>query len=204
MNIGDATRTIGGTFQCIQNHAHVVQHCVDLGFQPLVPILWKKPTTKPNSFLGSGFLPTNGYVTLDCEHILIFRKGGKRDFPARDPLRYASAFSKEERDRWFSQIWTVPGARQEGQATFPEEIPRRLIGMFSVLGDTVLDPFAGTGTTLAVAKALGRRPVGVELDRELADAVRERVGTEPAPVDEVLGRLDARYGDTQAPGLTGT
>jgi len=75
INIGDALRTVDGTFRLFPNHVRVTEHCEALGFVSLPYILWKKPTTKPNAFLGSGFLPPNAYVTLDCEFILLFRKG---------------------------------------------------------------------------------------------------------------------------------
>ncbi len=186
VNIGDATRTLDGTFRLFPNHSHVIEEFERLGLVTLPYILWKKPTTKPHykgkgAFLGSGFLPPNAYVTLDMEHILIFRKGGLRAFEPRDPQRYRSRFAKEERDKWFSQVWTLTGARQNIDglerrvAAFPEEIPRRLIRMFSILGDLVLDPFLGSGTTLKVAVDLGRRFVGYETREELAQVIRRRV-----------------------------
>jgi modification methylase len=169
VNIGDAVRSIDGKFQLWPNHATVLVDAVRIGLRPLPPILWKKPTNKPNAFLGSGFLPPNAYVTLDCEYILLFRKGDLRRLPRRDAAREASRYSRRERDRWFSQIWTgIRGARQgtgpDRTAAFPPEIPNRLIRMFSIVGDTVLDPFAGTGTTLWCALRLGRNAVGAEID----------------------------------------
>src|SRR3989338_5150653 len=154
VNIGDAARrNEGNGFRLYPNNARVTELCEKIGFISLPYVLWKKPTNKPNAFLGSGFLPPNGYVTLDCEYILIFRKGAKRTFPVKDSVRYQSAFTKEERDVWFSQIWDdIRGAKQQNgdfrTAAFPEEIARRLIRMFSVTGETILDPFAGTGTTM--------------------------------------------------------
>jgi DNA modification methylase len=92
INVGDATRSVNGKFQVFANHSRVIEHCERLGFTTLPYILWKKPTTKPTykgkgAFLGSGFLPPNAYVTLDCEFILIFRKGKLRYFPPKDPCR---------------------------------------------------------------------------------------------------------------------
>ncbi len=180
--IGDALRSEGGEFRLWPNHAETLTAAERCGFRPLPYILWKKPTNKPNAFLGSGFLPPNAYVTLDCEFILLFRKGRLRRFPPHDRRRYGSRYSKAERDRWFSQLWTdirgAPQRRPGGRSgSFPVELANRLIRMFSVEGDTVLDPFVGTGTTLWAAAALGRDAVGVEWDPEvhrvlLEEAVR--------------------------------
>ena len=167
--VGDALRRGDDGFRLWPNHAATLLDAERAGFRPLPYILWKKPTNRPNAYLGSGFLPPNAYVTLDCEFVLLFRKGELRRFPRRDPRREASRFDRAERDRWFSQVWEdVRGARQRGPAgrtgAFPATLAERLVRMFSVVGDTVLDPFAGTGTTVWVAAALGRRGIGVEID----------------------------------------
>jgi modification methylase len=167
--IGDALRRSDDGFRLWPNHAETLVAAERVGFRPLPYLLWKKPTNRPNAFLGSGFEPPNAYVTLDCEFVLLFRKGDPRRFPPRDPRRTASRFTRAERDRWFSQVWTdVRGARQAGPGrrtgAFPEELARRLVRMFSVTGDTVLDPFAGTGTTLWAAAECGRNAIGVEWD----------------------------------------
>lgn len=179
--VGDALRKTDGHFRLFPNHSRITQAFEALGFHALPYILWKKPTNRPNAFLGSGFSPPNAYVTLDCEFILIFRKGGLRKFPPGDERRRASIYSKGERDLWFSQIWDLRGSRQtrgglaRRTAGFPPEVPRRLISMFSVKGDLVVDPFAGTGTTLAQAIALGRRAVGYELDAALRGEIERQV-----------------------------
>ncbi|MGI0054527.1 MAG: DNA-methyltransferase [Thermoplasmata archaeon] len=167
--VGDALRRREGEFRLWPNHAEVLSRTGALGFRPLPYVLWKKPMNRPNAFLGSGFLPPNAYVTLDCEFILLLRKGALRAYPRADPARYRSRFSRAERDRWFTQVWAdVRGASQRGETgrtgAFPAEIPARLIRMFSVEGETVLDPFAGTGTTLWEAARLGRRAIGYEWD----------------------------------------
>ena len=179
INIGDAVRTFGGEFQLFPNHSIMLDTLAGCGLTILPYILWKKPTNKPNAFLGSGFLPTNAYVTIDCEYILIARKGKRRQFKPKDPARYRSQFTKKERDKWFSQIWSdIPGTNQmsnylsKRSGAFPIEIPRRLIRMFSIEGDTILDPFMGTGTSLLAALELNRRFVGYEID--------EKVISEPA------------------------
>ncbi|MCI4325023.1 MAG: site-specific DNA-methyltransferase [Thermoplasmata archaeon] len=176
VNVGDALRSGPDGFRLWPNHVDVTRSCETVGFRSLPYVLWKKPTNKPNAFLGSGFLPPNAYVTLDCEFVLLFRRGGLRRLPPKDPRRERSRYTKAERDRWFSQVWDdVPGIRQSGKGrrtgAFPPEIPRRLIRMFSLVGDTVLDPFAGTGTTLWVAHALGRTSVGIDNDPELSEAL---------------------------------
>ncbi|MEM4591681.1 MAG: site-specific DNA-methyltransferase [Nitrososphaerota archaeon] len=186
INIGDAARTVDGEFKIYPNHARVIENCERIGFKTLPYILWKKPTTKPKYkgkgvFLGSGFLPPNAYVTLDCEFILIFRKNGLRRFKPRDRLRYASRFTKQERDSWFTQIWTDTGARQSigmverRAAAFPESIPYKLIRMFSIIGDTVLDPFLGTGTTTKVALSLNRNSIGYEIDKGLLRIIKKKI-----------------------------
>ena len=164
INIGDATRSIDGEFQCYPNYAQMIMMLKKLQFIPLIPILWKKISNRPNAFLGSGFLPPNGYISQDCEYIAILRKGTLRKFPPKDPIRYESAFTKEERDLWFQQIWNIPGAKgAKKDSSFPEEIPYRLIRMYSVISDTVLDPFAGTGTTGIVAERIKRNYIGYTL-----------------------------------------
>jgi modification methylase len=179
INIGDALRSEDGRFRLWPNHAETLAAASRVGFRPLPYLLWKKPTNRPNAFLGSGFLPPNAYVTLDCEFILLFRKGDLRRFPPHDADRARSRFSRAERDLWFSQVWSdVRGVLQRGErgrsAAFPPEIPGRLVRMFSITGDTVLDPFAGTGTTLWAAAGCGRNAIGVEWDRaKFQDLVAE-------------------------------
>ena len=192
INIGDALRSGADGFRLWPNHSAVLSSCAALGFRPLPYILWKKPTNRPNAFLGSGFLPPNAYVTLDCEYILLFRKDGLRRFPPHDRARRDSRFSRADRDRWFSQIWSdIRGTRQgpagARTAAFPPELPGRLVRMFSVIGDTVLDPFAGTGTTLWEARRLGRNSIGVEIDPDLAERLRRRARETTGPVGSVGG-----------------
>lgn len=187
INIGDATRSIGGKFQLFPNHSRIIELCEKIGFTTLPYILWKKPTNKPKyngkgAFLGSGFLPPNAYVTLDCEFILLFRKGKLRKYQPHDEKRYESVFTKKQRDEWFSQIWTLKGARQtvsqldRRTAAFPEEIAERLIKMFSVKGETVLDPFLGSGTTVKVAMQNERNSIGYEVDQNLQQTITRKLG----------------------------
>ncbi|MBD3212909.1 MAG: site-specific DNA-methyltransferase [Candidatus Lokiarchaeota archaeon] len=186
INIGDATRKIGKTFQLFPNHVKVSQFFQDNGSIPLPMILWRKPTNSPTKFMGSGMLPSNAYVTLEHEYILLFRNGLKnRKFPPNSETRYNSAFFWEERNRWFSDIWKdMRGVSQtlqnngdlrERSAAFPLELPYRLINMFSVYGDTVLDPFWGTGTTTLAAMILARNSIGFELDSEFISIFEENI-----------------------------
>jgi DNA modification methylase len=187
INIGDATRNLGGSFRLWSNHARILHAAEALGFEVLPDILWNKPTNAPNKFMGSGMLPAGAYVTYEHEYVLLLRKGGKRVFlPAEKALRARSAFFWEERNVWFSDLWQgIRGTPQEldgdralreRSGAFPFEIPYRLIQMFSLQGETVLDPFLGTGTTSLAAAASGRSSVGLEWDPFLLGAVPPRLG----------------------------
>jgi DNA modification methylase len=192
INIGDATRTVSGDFRLYHNHARILSGMAAIGLTVLPDVLWRKPTNAPNKFMGSGMLPAGAYVTYEHEYILIFRKGGKRIFrtDADRTRRSKSAFFWEERNVWFSDIWTdLRGTKQKmGQtkgrgrsAAFPFELPYRLINMYSAFGDTVLDPFVGTGTTMAAALTAARSSIGIDqadelsplVDATIRDAARE-------------------------------
>lgn len=195
INIGDATRSLGGEFCLYPNHARILMALVRLGFTPLPDILWRKPTNAPNKFMGSGMLPAGAYVTYEHEYILIVRKGGKRIFSeSESAIRARSALFWEERNVWFSDVWAdLPGSRQrlgkeglrERSAAFPLELPYRLVHMYSVQGDTVLDPFVGTGTTMAAALAAGRSSVGHEFAADFRPLVIESL-------DRAVGEGQAR------------
>ncbi len=198
VNIGDATRTVGKDFQLYPSHARVVAAFSELGFQSLPEILWRKQTNAPNKFMGSGMLPAGAYVTLEHEFILIFRKGGKRSFKDGDAeeRRRRSAFFWEERNSWFSDVWEfkgtsqsmVNGAARDRNAAFPYELAYRLVNMFSIQEDTVLDPFMGTGTTMLAAMVSGRNSVGLEIDASMAAAIEARVGQLVPFADEFTGK----------------
>lgn len=184
INIGNATRTIEGSFSLFDNRYRITKCCVELGFTSLPHIIWKKPTNSPNKFLGSGMLPCVAYVAQGHEYILIFRKGGKREFNSDDlkRLRLNSAYFFEERNVWFSDVWEgITGVRQklatsrERNAAYPLEIPYRLINMFSIKGDVVLDPFFGIGTTTLAAMVSCRSSIGIEIDHELRESIKIRV-----------------------------
>jgi modification methylase len=185
INIGDATRTLGGNFSLYSNHTRIVNYFVQHGFVNLPNILWRKPTNSPNKFMGSGMLPAGAYVTLEHEYILIFRKGGKRIFKTENEKqnRQSSAFFWEERNQWFSDLWELRGTGQKLQndaarqrsGAYPFEIAYRLVNMFSVKNDTVLDPFLGTGTTTLVAMTAGRNSVGIEMDSLLEPVIQDNL-----------------------------
>jgi site-specific DNA-methyltransferase (adenine-specific) len=184
VNVGDATRTLDDEFRRYPNHSRVIQAFEDRGLTPLPDVLWRKPTNRLTKFMGSGMLPPNAYVTLEHEYVLLFRKGGPRSFDPGDQRRYESAFFWEERNQWFSDLWTLTGAGQamdgdgdsrDRSGAFPVEVPLRLVRMFSVYGDTVLDPFAGTGTTTLAAMHAGRNSLSVELDPDLVSGFADRL-----------------------------
>lgn len=185
INIGDATRTINGNFALYNNAARIIDSCTKLGFITLPNLMWLKQTNSPNKFMGSGMLPCGAYVTLEHEWILILRKGDRRKFlsDSDKELRSRSAFFWEERNKWFTNIWNIHGDSQkikiscgrERTASFPMEIPYRLINMFSVIGDTVLDPFLGTGTTMKAAMLTGRNSVGYEIDETFENVIKSNL-----------------------------
>jgi DNA modification methylase len=138
--------------------------------------------------MGSGMLPPGAYTTLEHEYILILRKEPRRTFTtaAQNRARRESAFFWEERNCWFSDVWTDLKGTFQGldnrktrsrSAAFPFELPFRLINMFSVKGDTVLDPFAGTGTTMSAAMATERNSIMVEKDTRFTESIESRART---------------------------
>ncbi len=185
VNIGDATRTVDGEFRLYSNHSRIIAAFQSLGFVQLPAVLWRKPTNSPTKFMGSGMLPAGAYVTLEHEYVLIFRKGGKRQFisEAARANRRRSALWWEERNRWYSDVWEFKGSRQlqseasarKRSGAFPFELAYRLIHMYSVQTDVVLDPFAGTGTTLRAAMAGGRNSIGIELEESFVEVAERRL-----------------------------
>ena len=182
INIGDATRTLNNNFSLYPNHARILTQLLDIGFSVLPDILWRKHTNAPNKFMGSGMLPAGAYVTLEHEYILIARKGPKRKFNTETEKqnRRESALFWEERNIWYSDIWSdVKGTNQKLTNTtsrvrsgaFPFELAYRLINMYSVKQDVVLDPFLGTGTTTASAMASERNSIGVEIDESFQESI---------------------------------
>lgn len=182
INIGDATRTINGNFVLYPNHMRVLKCMLEVGFTALPCILWRKQTNAPNKFMGSGMLPAGAYVTLEHEYILILRKGPKREFKGDydKKRRHESAIFWEERNAWYSDVWfDVKGTPQAlndketrmRSGAYPFEVVYRIINMYSAKGDVVLDPFLGTGTTMAAAMASGRSCIGYEIDITIRDNI---------------------------------
>jgi DNA modification methylase len=206
INIGDATRTINSNFSLYSNHARIISAFLKLGFINLPNIIWRKQTNAPNKFMGSGMLPPGAYVTLEHEWILIFRKGGKRLFASETDkqTRRESAFFWEERNVWFSDVWNFKGVKQltlnsitrERTAAYPFDLPYRLINMFSVKGDTVLDPFLGTGTTTVAAVATGRHSIGVDIDDAFCAIAKDCV--QNINIEEINKLVDNRLSDHAA------
>lgn len=190
VNIGDATRKIGNNFQLFPNHVRIASFFYKNNFVELPCVIWRKPTNSPNKYLGSGMLPPNAYVTLEHEYILIYRKGNvKRRIEPKSEQRYNSAFFWEERNKWFSDIWNdIRGVSQklkkndsnqnkirDRTAAFPLEIPYRLINMFSIYGDKVLDPFWGTGTSSLAAMISSRNSIAYEINPEFMESFKEKI-----------------------------
>jgi DNA modification methylase len=186
INIGDATRTVGGNFVLYQNHSRIMSYMLEKGFSALPAILWRKQTNAPNKFMGSGMMPPGAYVTLEHEFVLILRKGSFREFkkPKEKQIRRESAFFWEERNIWFSDIWfDLKGTGQElnndktrlRSGAYPFELSYRLVNMFSVKGDMVLDPFLGTGTTTLASMVSGRNSIGFEVEPDFEDMIKSQI-----------------------------
>lgn len=185
INIGDATRRMGNIFQLYPNHSVIIDYFIQNNFQVLPCIIWRKPTNSPTKFMGSGMYPNGAYVTLEHEYILVFRKNGIRTYTDEEKeMRKKSAYFYNERNIWFSDMWNVLGVSQKGVAgsrersgAYPLEIPYRLINMYSMQGDVVVDPFAGLGTTMLAGILSGRHSLNFEIDSELCNYMCSRVLT---------------------------
>ena len=203
INIGDATRTIRDEFRLYPNHARIIQTFMKMGYSVLPDIHWRKPSNAPNKFMGSGMYPAGAYVTYEHEYILVFRKGGKRQFNGAERLvRQKSAYFWEERNEWFSDLWDIKGTPQslaathtgrERNASYPLEIPYRLVNMYSVEGDNVLDPFAGLGTTGLACMIAKRNSVGYDIDAEIARAALSNMDRGVNALNDVIDSRIKRH-----------
>ncbi len=182
INIGDqfARSIIYGRYKVIPLHAEFIAQCEDIGFDYMGSIIWQKKTTMNTTgganVMGSYPYPPNGMIEIDYEFILIFKKPGKSPKISRE-IKEKSKLTKEEWKEYFYGHWYFGGARQiEHEAMFPEELPKRLIKMYTFVGDTVLDPFLGSGTTIKAALNLNRNAIGYEINYKFLDIIREKIG----------------------------
>lgn len=188
VNVGDqfARAAIYGRYKVIPIRTEIIKFCEAIGFDYMGAIVWQKSTTSnPTggaSLMGSFPLPRNGVLALDYEFILLFKKRGVAPKPGA-AVRERSRMTTEEWRTYFAGHWRFAGAKQEGHlAMFPEELPRRLIRMFSFVGETVLDPFAGSGTTLAAAKNLARSSVGYEINEAFLSLIRRKLAADQGDI----------------------
>ena len=192
--VGDvclSRRENAGRHTVVPLHASIQEHCRRIGFDNLAPIIWYKIANAVyeverggGGFLGKPYEP-NGVIKNDIEFILMERKpGGYRtpDFAAR----LLSTIGGENHQLWFQQIWNgVTGASTRNHpAPFPIELASRLVRMFSFVGDTVLDPFMGTGTTSVAAASWGRNSIGIEVDPQYFELAAKRIRAETRPLFE--------------------
>jgi DNA modification methylase len=182
INIGDqfARSIIYGRYKVIPLHAEFIAQCENIGFDYMGSIIWQKKTTMNTTgganVMGSYPYPPNGMVEIDYEYILIFKKPGKSEKVPKD-VKEKSKLTKEEWKEYFYGHWYFGGARQiEHEAMFPEELPKRLIKMYTFVGDTVLDPFLGSGTTVKAALDLDRNAIGYEINERFLDVIKNKLG----------------------------
>lgn len=181
INIGDqfARSVYYGRYKVIPIRTEIIRFCESLGMDYMGAIIWQKTTTMNTSgggaIMGSFPYPRNGILKMDYEFILLFKKLGNAPKPSQQQ-KADSEMTKEEWSQYFSSHWNFNGVKQLGHiAMFPEELPKRLIKMFSFAGETVLDPFAGSGTTSLAAKHLGRNSIGYEINKEFAPIIKEKL-----------------------------
>jgi len=182
INIGDqfARSIIYGRYKVIPLHAEFIVQCEDIGFDYMGSIIWQKKTTMNTTgganVMGSYPYPPNGMIEIDYEFILIFKKPGKSEKIPKE-IKEKSKLTKEEWKEYFYGHWYFGGARQiEHEAMFPEELPKRLIKMYTFVGDTVLDPFLGSGTTVKAALNLSRNAIGYEINEKFLGIIKEKLG----------------------------
>ena len=165
-------------------HADIVVRARKIGFDNLSPIFWYKiananyEVENGSTFLGKPYEP-NAIIKNDGEFILMLRKPGGYRQPTEEQ-RDASRLTKEEYQEWFQQVWNrlMGESTKNHPAPYPEELAYRLVRMFSFVGDTVLDPFMGTGTTLLTASRCGRNAIGVEVEHAYVKMAKNRLTAE--------------------------
>ncbi len=189
INIGDqfARTAYYGRYKVIPIRTEIIRFCEAMGMDYMGAIIWQKIITMNTSgggnIMGSYPFPRNGILKIGYEFILIFKKQGKSPKPTPEQ-KALSALTKEEWNEYFSSHWKFSGVRQtEHIAMFPEELPKRLIKMFSFVGETVLDPFLGSGTTSLAAKNLERNSIGYEINQDFKSVICEKVGLKSEKTD---------------------
>lgn len=182
VNIGDqfARSVYYGRYKVIPIRTEIIKFCETIGFDYMGAIIWQKVTTCNTTggatVMGSFPYPRNGILKLDYEFILIFKKLGKSSRPCRE-IKEQSKMTTEEWNKLFAGHWQFAGEKQSKHlAMFPEELPKRLIKMFTFVGDTVVDPFLGSGTTSLAAKNLGRNSFGYEINEEFLPIIKAKLG----------------------------
>ncbi len=182
INVGDQyLRTSDhGRYRILSIASKITENCMDLGFDFLGDIIWQKVSTTNTtggcSLMGSIYYPRNGLLTYDYEHVLIFKKFEGKGRNMDRKIKELSKITLSEWKKWYIGHWKFPGIIQkEHVAMFPDELPYRIIRMFSFIGDTVLDPFLGSGSTLKVAKALFRKGIGYEINKEFKNIIETKV-----------------------------
>ena len=181
INIGDqfARSVYYGRYKVIPIRTEIIRFCESLGMDYMGAIIWQKTTTMNTSgggaIMGSFPYPRNGILKMDYEFILLFKKLGNAPKPTKEQ-KECSVISKEEWGQYFSSHWIFNGVKQfDHIAMFPEELPKRLIKMFSFVGETVFDPFVGSGTTSLAAKHLGRNSIGYEINKSFANTINNKL-----------------------------
>jgi len=182
IDVGDqfARSVYYGRYKVIPIRTEIIKFCESAGFDYMGAIIWQKVTTCHTTggatVMGSYPYPRSGILKLDYEFILIFKKYGKQPRVSRE-VKEQSKLTKEEWNQYFTGHWNFPGEKQDKHlAMFPEELPKRLIKMFSFVGDTILDPFLGSGTTSLAAKNLNRNSIGYEINENFLPIIKEKVG----------------------------
>ena len=182
INIGDqfARSVYYGRYKVIPIHSEIIRFCETIGFDFMGQIIWQKTTTMNTTgggnVMGSFPYPRNGIVKLDFEYILLFKKQGTAPKPTYEQ-KEKSRMTNEEWNMYFSGHWNFSGARQDKHlAMFPDELPRRLIKMFSFAYEFILDPFAGSGTTAKMARELERNSVSYEINNEFMPIINDKIG----------------------------
>ena len=190
VNIGDqfARAVYYGRYKVIPIREEIIKFCETIGFDYMGAIIWQKVTTSNTTGggvqMGSYPYPRNGILKLDYEFIIVFKKLGDAPKPTKEQ-KELSKMTAEEWNTNFAGHWNFAGARQNNHiAMFPEELPGRLIKMFSFVGETVLDPFAGSGTTLLAAKNFERSSVGYEINPEYISIIKEKLQVNQQDLNE--------------------